>query len=163
MAKGPSCAVQVSATLDLSDVIQRKLVASEAAVLHKYKDEVLGFVKNEWTGWEYKGRPPGAPRLVSQRKWTATVASTESEASLKIKNEATTPRGEYYAGYVHRAGQTVLEYEVVWEDAVVKFTRIFEQAMLAEIQKNLSTPSVPRKVPGGRSSRAEARSFGGVR
>lgn len=163
MAKAPSVKVQVSTTLDLSDVIQRTLVASEVKVLHQYRDDVLDFVKSEWTGWEYKGRPPAAPRLVSQRKWTATVASTESNATLYVKNEATTPKGDYYVGYVHRAGSTVLEYEVVWDAAVVKFTRIFEAAMLAEIQRNLSTPSAPRKVPGGRSTRASARSFGGVR
>ena len=162
MAKAPSARVQVSTTLDL-DSLQRKLVDSEVAVLHKYRDEVLAFVKDEWTGWEYKGRPPGAPRLVSQRKWSATVSSTESEAALHVKNEATTPKGDYYVAHVHRAGTKVLEYEVVWDAAVVKFTRIFEPALLAEIQRNLSTPSAPRKVPGGRSTRAQARSFGGSR
>jgi hypothetical protein len=152
--------VTVTTTLELDSIIQRRLLDAEVSVLQRYRDTVLTFIKGEWTGWEYKGRPPGAPRLVSQRKWTATVSSVESEASLIVKNEATTAKGEYYAGHVHRAGSGVLEYEIVWAEVLAKFRASFEKDLLTEIKKNLSAPSAPRKVPGGRSTRAQARSYG---
>ena len=153
MAK-PGASVVVTTTLDLSD-IERRLTDAEFKVLHKHRKGVVDFIKGKWIGWQYKGRPPGAPRLVSRDAWTSTVSSVENKAAMTITNEAT-DRGKHYAGYVHRSGAVVEEWRVLWEQVKAQYLPVFRQELLAEVQRTLAVKN-PRRIPGGVSSRAAAR------
>lgn len=153
MAK-PGASVKITTTLDLSD-IERKLTDAEFKVLHKHRKGVVDFIMSKWIGWRYKGRPPGAPRLVSHDAWTSTVSSVESKAAMTITNEAT-DRGKHYAGYVHRAGAVTEEWRVLWEQVKAHYLPLFQQELLAEVQRTLVAKN-PRRIPGGVSSRAAAR------
>lgn len=155
----PGASVKVVTTLDLSN-IQRRLLDNEVEVLNKYRSEVVSFIKGEWDGWVYAGRPASAAFDVSQQAWTSVVGSTENEARLTVTNDARTKKGKLYAGYVHRTGTSALEWEAVWAKADAKYAPKFMRAMLEAIKKNVLAPKNPRTIPGGMGSAETARRGG---
>jgi hypothetical protein len=120
----------------------------------------MAFISSEWVGWTYANRPVGAPRLVSHDAWKSTIGTTTSEARLTITNTATGKNGKEYAGYIHRAGTTKLEWERLWETLQVEFLPRLEQDLLDEVQRNVFTPANPRKIRGSVGSAASARNIG---
>ena len=144
--------VEVTTTWDLG-AIQRAMTDSVRKVFVDYETITLTFYREHWTNWKYKGRPAGAPRLVSWDAWTTKTVSTTQGPMLIVENQARDWRnGRDYAEHVHRSGASRPHWQVVtdlWLDEVVPdLTRDLTAAILA----SLSTPAPPRKIRQGSSA-----------
>lgn len=107
--------INVTVTLPTLAEIGSRLTDVERQVLRDYERRMLDVYQDEWVGWKYDGRPPGAPRNVSQQAWRTNVDSTDRGAALIVRNEARDwrTRSREYVSYVHRAGTTTPEWEVM--------------------------------------------------
>lgn len=155
----------VTTTIDFGD-LRRRLMDAERRVFARHERKILSFVRSEWTGWEYKGRPAKAPRLVSHDAWKSEIQTTEGRAVLRVYNEARDYRGGgAYAGFIHRAGRSPedVEHVRVWARVRATLEPAMRQELTAEVHKNVDAAARPQRIRGGRSTRASARSTTRVR
>lgn len=154
--------VSLIAVIDVEEML-RRLDDAERAVLTRHQRRALAFVRGKWKGWEYKGRAKRAPINVSQKAWTATVQSTERPFRLELVNEARafeslgegrynvpTPGGpgDGYTAYVHRAGSTRLEQDVLAEALASDYLPQLRADLLAEIKRSLGNTK-PKRLRRG--------------
>lgn len=105
-----SADVTATTTIDLAGLAGR-LLDAERKVLVRNERKVLGFIRDRWVGWLYKGRAKGAPRNVSFRAWKSTLQTTDTPYELQVANEARSyDSGKPYVAHVHRAGETRPEH-----------------------------------------------------
>lgn len=138
-------------TIDIEGMI-RRLDDAERAVLTRHQRAVLKFVRGTWDGWEYAGRPKGAKTGISQAAWAASVQSTERPFRLELVNQARGfealgggryrvlkpgGAGDGYAAYVHRAGSSKLEQDVLAEAIATDYIPKLKADLIAEIQRSL--------------------------
>ena len=137
--------------VDWSD-LQRRLTDTERRVLLRFETAVVDFYQGRWVGWRYRGRPAGAPRLVSHDAWRGEVTTTEAGAQLLITNAARGWRsGRPYVAHVHRAGKDTSEWEEVTADAVARFADDIAEEMAAAIAATLEAPAPTRRIREGSS------------
>ena len=104
--------------MDLSN-IQRRLLDNEVEVLNKYRSDVVSFIKGEWDGWVYAGRPATG---TSALEWEAVWAKADAKYAPKFmramleaikknvlapKNPRTIPGGMGSAETARRGGRSV--------------------------------------------------------
>jgi hypothetical protein len=97
--------------VDMSDLMRRL----EGAELQIFQDAGLQMLKDTqavWTGWKYKGRPPGAKRHVSLGAWKQELQVTEGVREIIMINQARDWRHgrKSYAAYVARSKGATPEY-----------------------------------------------------
>lgn len=144
--------ITVTTTFDVSGLINRRLNDAERAVFNKHRRGIVAFIRAAWTGWRYEGRPPTAPRNVSQTAWTSTVETTEADAvALVIRNEARDYRtsSKDYVAYVHRSGSSVPEAEVLFDTLRTDYVPRLVTDLTAEIQQGLNQPAKAQKLRKG--------------
>ena len=129
----------------LNDVVLR--------ILRQHSKLIVRDWREGWVGWEYKGRPAGAPRFVSFDAFQGTANPTDTGAELVIKNNAKDWRTNTrtYADFIHRAGTTELEWVKVRRRQVDTVDRALLDALAA----------APAE-PGPRSRRVVGARGGGV-
>ena len=160
---GRTVDVEITTTIDFAG-IERRLLDAERKVFARHERKIMAFLRDEWTGWAYKGRPPGAPRLVSHDAWTSEISTTESAAVLRIRNAARGYRsGKPYVAHVHRAGRTTPEHEVAWASVLATLEPALRADLTEEVRKSILVKGPRKKIRGGRSTRATAVRLGGVR
>ena len=151
--------IVTSTTIDLTG-IDRILLDSERRVLQSYGQRILRFIRGEWTGWKYAGRPARAPRNVSMRAWKRTLETTENRAVLHLRNEARGwNSGDPYVSHVRRAKGEPLEVDVVLNAVVSDFVPKMKADIIAEVQKNVSAPKRRRKLRSLVSEKTEVLSL----
>lgn len=134
-------AVEAIATVDLGTNIQRRLLDCERRVFRRWKDRILEAFKDAWTGWLYEGRPKGAQVNVSWKAWQAVVETTEGDKMvLRVFNT------KDYSSFVHRSGSTDIEWQIIWAKVEATMIPPLVADLQAEIIKNLSAPTAPKKL-----------------
>ena len=134
-------AVEAIATIDLATNIQRRLLDCERRVFKAHEARILAAFKDAWTGWLYAGRPAGAQRNVSFKAWHSKIETTNANTVvLRVFND------EDYSSFVHRSGSTALEWQRIWADVEARMIPPLVADLQAEIIKNLSAPSAPKKL-----------------
>lgn len=101
-----SAAVQIAMSMDLSD-LERPLEQAELAVMKRYRENMLKFIRKRWTRWKYEGRNLKTTGR-SLKGWQGEEQTVEGVRQIRIWNHAT---GYYtdkpYVAYVaRRKGQT---------------------------------------------------------
>lgn len=168
MADAPAMVdIGISSSVDLTSMIARRLIDSERRVFNAHRDKVIIVIKDKWVDWNYEGRPADAPRNVSQEAWKSRIATSEAKAELILTNEATAYRAsrrkrkegdpqtyvktkKHYAAYVHRAGSTKLEWQVVRDMLVTDYLPKMIADLIEEVKKNVFVPGKVKKLRGTR-------------
>lgn len=137
---------------DVPDAVEtsRRLSNAERKVLLAYESKMLKATKDAWTGWEYKGRPEDAPRLVSHDAWRSETVSTKGNASIVIYNDAKSwNTGKSYVEYVHRVGQ---KGTPEWERVADLLEKTYADALVQDLAEamadELTKPGPSRKLGG---------------
>lgn len=147
--------IQTVQTVDTQG-IQRRLTRDERRVWRTFASALKAFYAREWTGWRYQGRPPNAPRNVSQAAWKVKIATTEA-AALSVTNAARSyDSGQSYVANVHRSGSNTPEAVVLQERIESELLPPFLDDLANAIAQNAALPSRPqrRRSTGGPSIRA---------
>lgn len=147
--------VEVTSTIpDLSN-LGGMLFDVERKVLTRYRGRMLSFLRGEWTGWKYQGRPANAPRNVSFKAWKAKVIVNTPAPELHIENAARSwDTGQDYVAYVRRRKGAEVEWVRLGRELDAKFTAAMVDDLLTEVQKNLATPRRATRVRAGRPDTA---------
>ena len=97
--------------VDMSDLM-RRLEGAELQIFQDAGLQMLKDTKAVWTGWRYKGRPPGAKRNVSMGAWKQELQVTEGVRQIVMINQARDWRHgrKSYAAYVARSKGATPEY-----------------------------------------------------
>ncbi len=153
--------VEVTTTVDLVSDLRRRLTDTERKVFTRHRATIERFVLDEWVGWRYEGRPPEAPRNVSQSAWRTRVETTEAQnVSLVLWNRARSwASGRPYVAYVHRSGTDVREWTRVLEAILTGYWPKVIADLTAEIAKNVFAPGKPKKLRGKRVAIAQTRTL----
>ena len=148
MPNAPALAdVEVTSTVDLTSQINRRLVEAERRVWDSFRVQIVNYIKNQWVGWKYEGRPPGAPRNVSRTRWSSRIETTEAAATMIIFNQARSwNSGRPYVAYVKRSKGSPEEWAVLFDAVKVQYLPPMREALLAEVLKGVFLPSAPKKL-----------------
>lgn len=129
--------VKVRVGVDLKRLAQRDLVG-EQAVMRRHEAIIVNKIQTKWVGWKYKGRPPGAPRNVSQKEWKATSEVEGSSRLLVVRNNARDfRRGKPYVVFVHRAGTN--PKIKVWRDEIFPLVAAHTPELLRDLSAAVLT------------------------
>lgn len=129
-------AVSVSHNFPTAAAVQAEVEGVVRAHLGRLAEQVAEKYRAIWTGWQYKGRPPGAPREVSRDGWVAVSETTELAAS--VVNQTNDYRsGRSYVGAVHRAGSSDLAWKAHYETDIRPLADPLIQRMNAAVAEVL--------------------------
>ena len=135
--------IEIVTSLDYSNLEQR-LNDAGFRVFTRWESRAVDFVVDRWVGWQYRGRPAGAPRLVSHDAWKGSVQTTTEGAELSVINDARDYRsGRPYVRHVHRAGERGEE----WRKVADQFVAELLPEMVAELTKALTEEMTAGKAP----------------
>lgn len=145
--------ISVTSTFPDTPELARRLSDIERRVMTQFEGKMLDGYQDDWTGWQYKGRPDGAPRNVSMQAWKSRVQSTDQGAALIIENKARDYRTKTraYVAYVHRAGTQKLEHVVQMEKVQRLIFPELVKALAAAIADGHKKPGPTRKIRTGKS------------
>jgi len=142
--------IQTVQTVDTSN-IQRRLTRDERRIWRTLASALKSFYAREWTGWRYQGRPPDAPRNVSQAAWKVKIATTEA-ATVTVTNEARSyDSGRSYVSDVRRSGSNTPEALVLQDRIEAEILPPFIEDLATAIANNAALPTRPqrRRSTGG--------------
>jgi hypothetical protein len=146
-----SVAVQIAIGLDLSD-LDRPLEAAELVVLKEYREKILKFIRQQWTGWKYVGRTRESKGR-SLAGWKGHEQSTEGIREIVIENEATGYySGKAYVEFVRRSKGRTPEAEVLAEIIGKQITPLLVTSLLDAILETIESDGPPKKVRENKSS-----------
>lgn len=126
--------------VDMSDLM-RRLEGAELQIFQDAGLQMLKDTKAVWTGWKYKGRPPGAKRNVSQGAWKQELQVTEGVRQIILINQARDWRTgrKSYAAYVARSKGATPEYlemlEILKSINLPQLTKDLVQAVLSNFSE----------------------------
>lgn len=155
--------VTMTTSLDVGDLM-RRLTDAERKVIVGHATIILKAIKKRWRGWEYDGRPKGAPVNVSLKAWQSTIQSTENPFRVEIANEARAYKalgggaysvpapggpGDGYSAYVHRSGDSTPEVEYIAEEIRTKYAPAMKADLIAAIKATLDAPAQRKKLRRG--------------
>lgn len=103
---GMAADIEITTTLPTPHEERERVNTAVLRVLRAFGPRYVVDWQDRWTGWAYKGRPPGAPRLVSHDAWRAKATVTTTGSVLHVSNQARDWRTKSrdYVAHVHRAG-----------------------------------------------------------
>ena len=133
--------------VDLSDLM-RRLDGVELQIFQDAGLQMLKDVQAVWTGWRYKGRPPGAARNVSQAAWKQELQVTEGVRQIILFNRARDwrTRTKSYAAYVARHKGATPEYlEVLSILRMINLPQLTKDLIKA-IRENFSEKSPVKRL-----------------
>lgn len=173
MSAGAGMSIALTTTMPTPRALKGRIDGAAREVLRRWGGTIKHTFQESWVGWEYKGRPATAPRLVSYDAWSFVVDSTgggrDSGGRFRpnlpcviVYNEARDYRSNRsYVAAVHRAGRKgrpewieVARAEV--GPLIPMFARELTQAFAVEVQ----APQPRRRL--GTSGGAETASAGMV-
>lgn len=140
--------VTITTTTSFGDLGSR-LADSVRAVLVEWERRILvDRIKRRWRGWNYTGRPPGAEINVSLQGWRSRIETNANQATLIIENEARDWRtkARAYVAYVHRAGATTPEVDLIWADLEATDNPAMRADLTAAVLRAVTAPKRRRKV-----------------
>ena len=146
-----SVAVQIAIGLDLSD-LDRPLEDAELVVLKEYREKILKFIRQQWTGWKYAGRTRESKGR-SLAGWKGHEQSTEGFREVVIENEATGYySGKPYVEFVRRSKGRTPEAEALAEIIGKQITPLLVTSLLNAILETIDSGGPPKKVRENKSS-----------
>lgn len=138
--------------------IQRRLTNAERSVFTKHEKILLDAVKKRWRDWNYQHAGPQYrnPALhawdVSVKAWRSTNNTTiGSRPALLLINDIE------YAGFVHRTGTAVIEWEAIWDDVWAQYGPALQADLKTAIEAALNAPGPVKRrgaTGGGTTVRA---------
>lgn len=148
--------VNVSIGVDLTGLL-RRLTDAEVDILNSHADGTVLEIKKQWDGWLYANIPKDYQIGRSNVAWRrGRTQSTEGLRSVEIVNDAE-HKNRTYAAYVHRAGSSVLEVDVVLNTIVRPGVPLLVRD-LTEAVAAANVPAEPKKLrrgtPGPRKTRS---------
>lgn len=140
-----------TSTIPGLEEIQRRLSDAERAVFVQHEGLILAHYQDAWVGWQYEGRPAGAPRNVSQQAWRSKVQSDQRGAALIIENKARDWRhkARAYVGYIRRHKGAPLEWEVQADAVEQTLLPALIADLAAAVADGLEKPGQTRKIREG--------------
>ena len=147
--RGAGASISATTTIDFGD-LGRRLADAERKILRQYGAKIVKGIRDDWQGFDYKGRRKGAPRNVSRKAWRWTVETAEGKAVLLIQNEAKDWRTgtKSYVAYVHRAGDKTPEFEHIAEDIQAETIPDMVRDLAAEVARDIGAPKVRKALRG---------------
>jgi hypothetical protein len=139
----------VEATTTIPDLsnLGGMLFDVERKVLTRYRGRMLAFLRGEWTGWKYQGRPVDAPRNVSFKAWKARVIVNTPSPELHIENAARSwDTGDDYVAYVRRRKGAEVEWLRLGREMETRFVSAMTSDLLAEVTKSIGSPTARRPL-----------------
>lgn len=146
--KGAGASFSATTTIDFGD-LGRRLLDTERNVLREYGALIVKTeIRDRWQGWDYKGRPKGAPRNVSRKAWKWEIETTEGRAVLRIVNDAKDWRTKErsYSAYVHRSGDPTPEVTYIVQDIESAILPDMVRDLTAEVARNIGAPKQRKKL-----------------
>ena len=146
--------VEVTLSVDLTGLL-RRLTDAEVDILNTHADSTVDSIKTQWDNWAYANIPKDYQTGQSKVAWRrGRTQSTEGLRSVEIINDAE-HKDKTYAGYVHRAGSTTLELDVVMDAIVTPGIPALVQKLTDAVAAS-NVPAEPKKLrrgtPGPRKS-----------
>ena len=133
--------------------LERELVESEVRVVQEARKQMLNDIKEQWTGWKYKGREEITTGN-SLRAWKASEETQLGSFLIIIENEAKHYRsGKTYTAAVRRSKGAKVEVEIVWKNLLESNLPRLEQDLADAIDRTLTTEGPPKRVRQNRQSK----------
>ena len=139
--------VDVSIGVDLTGLL-RRLTDAEVDILNSHADATVGKIKEQWDGWLYANIPKDYQTGRSKVAWRrGRTQSTEGLRSVEIINDAE-HKDRTYAAFVHRAGSSVLEVDVVLATIVNPGVPLLVRELTDAVAAS-NVPAEPKKLRRG--------------
>jgi len=121
-------------------------------VLKEYREKILKFIRQQWTGWKYAGRTRESKGR-SLAGWKGHEQSTEGIREIVIENEATGYySGKPYVEFVRRSKGRTPEAEALAEIIGKQITPLLVTSLLDAILETIDSGGPPKKVRENKSS-----------
>lgn len=149
--------VEVLIGVDLTG-LQRRLTDLEVGILNSHADAMVVDIKKQWDGWLYAKIPKDYQTGRSNVAWRrGRTQSTEGLRTVEIINDAE-HKDKTYAAYVHRAGSSVLEADVVINTIINPGTPLLVRRLTAAVAA-ANVPAEPKKLRRGTAGPHKTRSL----